>query len=379
MRKIAFITERRADYSRFKPILDLIKKDTELDYTLVVTGAHLMKKYGHTIDVIKKDGFKVAAEIPIFDEDFDDTGAEMVRGIGRILVDLPTILEKEKPDIVLAGFDLGPNLAIAITGSHMNIPVFHLQGGEVTGSIDESLRHATTKFAHVHLASNDDAVKRLIRMGENPKYVFNVGCTSLDVIRNAKKISKETITKRYGLDPSRPYVIIIQHPITTEVEKATRQILETIKAVKSLGVQSLFIYPNTDAGNKKILKEIENSTIKYVPFLDLEDYANLLKYSSALVGNSSSGIHETCFLHVPTVNIGSRQQGRLRPENVIDVDHNKEKIKSAIKKALYNEKFLAKVRRCKSPYGDGRSAQRVIKVLKSVKITPELIQKKITY
>jgi len=379
MRKIAIITERRADYSRFKPVLDLIKKDPELDYALIVTGAHLMEKYGHTVDVIRKDGFEVAAEIPMFGEEAEDTGAEMAAGIGRILVELPAILERERPDVILSGFDLGPNLAITIAGAHMNIPVFHLQGGEVTGSIDESLRHATTKFAHVHLASNEDAVNRIVRMGEDPRYVFNVGCTSLDVIRNAAKLSRDEAARKFNLDPSKPYVVIIQHPVTTEVEKATDHIIETIKAIKELGIQAIFIYPNTDAGNRRILKEIENSDIKHAKFFDLEDYANLLSHAAALVGNSSSGIHETAFLHVPTVNIGTRQQGRLRPDNVIDVGYDKEEIKAAIGKALNDEEFKEKVRNCGSPYGDGRSAERVVKILKELEITPELIQKKITY
>ncbi len=380
MRKIAIITERRADYSRYKPILEKIEDDMDLDYVLYVTGAHLLEKYGRTMDVIINDGYRIDAKIKMYDEGFEDTGAEMSRGIGRVLLGVADELEKSKPDLILTGFDLGPQLAIAIAGAHMNIPVAHIQGGEVTGSIDESLRHAITKFAHIHFPATDDAVERLEKLGEKSKYIFKVGCPSLDSLLNVEPETREKIFDEYGLDPSKPYMILIQHPVTTEVEEGPAQIKKTIEAIKELNLQGIFIFPNTDAGNKGIIKEVEDSDIKHVKFLDIKKYANLLRYASALVGNSSSGIHETASFHVPTINIGTRQQGRLRPESVIDVDYDKEQIKEAINKALYDENFKRIVNSCKNPYGDGKSAEKIVKVLSEIDLdADDLIQKKITY
>ncbi len=185
MRKILFVTERRADYSRFKPIIDKIEEDPDLDYDLVVTGIHLLERHGKTIDHIVKDGIKISSIVPMFAEDHEDSGAEMARAAGRFLEKITHELERLKPDIVLTGFDIGANFAVGVAAAHMNIPVGHVQGGEVSGSIDESLRHALSKFAHFHFPANDDAAKRLIRMGENPEYVFTVGCPSLEGLLHA--------------------------------------------------------------------------------------------------------------------------------------------------------------------------------------------------
>ncbi len=379
MRKIFIITERRADYSRFKPVIDKIIADPELDYDLIVTGIHLLEKYGKTIEFIKEDGIKISGIIPMFEENAEDTGAEMSRALGRALIGVTKELERSKPNIVLTGFDIGANFAAAIAGAHMNIPVAHIQGGEVSGSIDESLRHATSKFAHIHFPSNKDAADRLIRMGEDPRYVFAVGCPSLDVLLNAKKIPKEELEKELGINLSEPFIIIIQHTVTTEVDEVEDQMKETLDAVKELDIPALLLYPNNDAGAQRIIKQIERTKIKRFRTFSIEFYANLLRHAKALIGNSSSGIHETASFHVSTVNIGSRQQGRLRPDNVIDVPCRKDEIKKAIKKALYDDRFLKTVRNCSNPYGDGKSAERIVKILKTINLNKDLVKKKITY
>ena len=196
MIKIFIITERRADYSRFKPILDLIIKDDNLDYVLVVTGAHLKKEMGYTKTEIIKDGFKIHYEIKMFNEK-SDTGAVMVRAFAKVAEKVTYCLEDSNPDLILAGFDIGANLAVTIAGAHMNIPVAHIQGGEVTGTIDESIRHAMSKFSHYHFASNQDAVKRLIKLGEMSDRIFNVGCPSIDAIINTK--DDVSILNKYNL------------------------------------------------------------------------------------------------------------------------------------------------------------------------------------
>ncbi|MDP3726191.1 MAG: UDP-N-acetylglucosamine 2-epimerase [bacterium] len=375
MRKILFVTERRADYSRFKPIIDKIIQDPDLDYYLIVTGIHLLERHGKTIDFIEKDGIKVSSIVPMFEENHGDSGAEMARATGRILQKITYELERLQPDIVLSGFDIGANFALGVAAAHMNIPVGHIQGGEVSGSIDESLRHGLSKFAHFHFPANEDAARRLVRMGENPKYVFTVGCPSLDALLNAPKISKEELGKITGIDFSQKFLIIIQHTVTTDVEKIPEHIQATLEAVKDSNIPALLLYPNNDAGASAIIKAIENTNIRRMRTLSIEEYGNLLRYASALVGNSSSGIHETASFHVPTVNIGDRQKGRLRGENVIDVLSDAQAIKKGIETALYDEAFLEKVKNCANPYGDGKSAERIIKVLKEISLGKELIKK----
>ena len=373
--KVVIVSERRADYSRFKPIMSLMKSDNFFDYYLIVTGISLLKSRGSDIDTIKKDGFKIAKVIRMYKENAPDTGAEMTRSYGRVMIGLADFFEQIKPDLILTGFDIGANFAAAVVGAHMNIPVAHIQGGEVTGSIDESLRHATTKFAHIHFPATYDAASRLRRMGEDPKYIFTVGCPSIDTLLQAPRLSKKEVSDLIGLDSSKPYVLVVQHPVTTEIEKTGWQIRQTIQAVKELGIQGVILYPNNDAGWRAIVSGIKNSSIKYFRGLRPEDFINVLRYSSALVGNSSSGIHETATLKIPTVNIGTRQYGRERPKNVIDVGYKKEEIKSGIQKALYDKKFLAAVKRVKNPYGDGKSAKRIVKILKKLDYKKIPIQK----
>ena len=375
MRTIAIVSERRADYSRFKPILELIREDPELDYRLIVTGISLLKEHGNDIDVIKQDGFDIEAVVPMFREDAPDTGAEMVRAMGRVLPALADLFEGLRPDLILSGFDIGANFAATVAGAHMNIPVAHIQGGEVTGSIDESLRHAMSKFAHLHFPATEASGQRLIRMGEDPRHIFVVGCPSLDVVLAAPVLSKEEVLTAHELDPHRPYVVILQHPVTTEVEQAGRHMAETLAAVRNLNLQGVLIYPNNDAGAQRIIREIRQSGIKIVRSLPSDGFVNLLRYAAALVGNSSSGIHETASLGVPTVNIGTRQQGRERPPNVLDVGNDRGGIGEALKTALHDDAFKALVAQRINPYGDGQAAARIVGILKMVSLD-NLIQKR---
>jgi UDP-N-acetylglucosamine 2-epimerase (non-hydrolysing)/GDP/UDP-N,N'-diacetylbacillosamine 2-epimerase (hydrolysing) len=374
-RTIAIVTERRADYSRFKPILELIRKDPELDYKLIVTGISLLKEHGHDIEVIQRDGFEIEAVLPMFREEAPDTGGEMVRALGRILPALVDTLERLQPDLILTGFDIGANFAAAVAGAHMNIPVAHIQGGEVTGSIDESLRHAMSKFAHIHFPATEASAQRLIRMGEDPRTIYVVGCPSLDVVLGAPVSPKADVLASHGLAPAHPYVVILQHPVTTEVEQAGEQMAETLAAVQELDLQGVLIYPNNDAGAQQIIRQIERSRITVVRSLPPEGFVNLVRYAAALVGNSSSGIHETASLGVPTVNVGTRQQGRERGQNVLDVRCDRREIRQAVATALYDEAFRARVALRVNLYGDGRSAERIVRILKTVHLD-NLIQKR---
>jgi UDP-N-acetylglucosamine 2-epimerase (non-hydrolysing)/GDP/UDP-N,N'-diacetylbacillosamine 2-epimerase (hydrolysing) len=216
-------------------------------------------------------------------------------------------------------------------------------------------------------------------MGEIPKHIFVVGCPSIDAMLDVDISSPDEIKKKFNIDVYKKFFLVLQHPVTTELHNAKEQIKETLKAVKKSGVESVLIYPNNDAGSQAIIGEIKNSNIKYFSTLSLKDYVSLLSYATALIGNSSSGIHETVTFKVPTINIGTRQQGRLRPGNVIDVDYEEYEITGAINKILNDNKFLKDVKYCINPYGDGKSASRIIDILKKINIGNKIIQKRITY
>ena len=308
----------------------------------------------------------------------DDTASEMTRSFGNAIINLSRIIKKLKPDIVFAGFDIGANFASAIIGAHMNIPVVHLEGGEVTGTIDESIRHATSKFAHIHFTTNLVAKQRLVKMGENSKNIFIVGNPSLDAIKNVKNISVTKLEKEFKLDFDLPVVLLIQHTVTSEIDKIDKYFLETVNAIKELNVQCLIISGNSDAGSKKISAVIKKSKIQSHSSLPFNKYINLLRNCSVLVGNSSSGIMEAPFLHKPSVNIGARQNGRLKSTSIINVDYNKNSIKKAIKKALENKK-TKNTKKQRSLYGDGNSSKKIVKLLEKIDLNKIPIQKKLTY
>ena len=326
-KKILLVTERRADYSKLKPILNEIKNSKKLDYYLIVTGSHLLKEHGKTINEIRKDNFTIHKTFRMYDSNGKDSGGDMVRSFGRAIMELSKIIENVKPDIILTGFDIGANLAAAVVGAHMNIHVAHIEGGEVSGTIDDSIRHATTKFAHLHFTSNKDATNRIIKMGENKKNVFTVGNPVLDNLKNIPKINTKILAKKYNLDLKKPFIILLQHTVTTEVNIQSKYITSIINAIKEINIQSIIISGNADAGSKNLLKIINQSKLNQFKTIPYVEFINLLKISSALVGNSSSGIIETPFLRIPTVNIGSRQSGRLRATSVIDTNYNKNSIK----------------------------------------------------
>ena len=380
-RKVFVVTERRADFSRFKPILELVKKDKKLDYNLVVTGSHLLKKHGFTINEIIKSKLKIYDKFQMFDENYiqKDTGSGMAIALGKAVMKLAPILEKSKPDLILSGFDIAANFAVTVVGAHMNIPVAHIQGGEVSGNIDESLRHAMSKFSHYHFAANQDAKKRLIKLGELKSNIFAVGCPSLDALFSEKNLSRIEVIRKFKIDILKDYILIIQHPVTTESKESKKQIIEILKALKKINIQKLFVLPNNDSGAVNIIKVIKKNKVNFTSTLKVQEYKTLLSNCTMLIGNSSSGIHEAASFFKPVVNIGNRQNGRLKPRNVIDVECNTKEILNKINFVLKNKKFVKSLRKLKNPYGDGKSAIKIIKLLKKIRIDKKIIQKKITY
>ena len=382
MRKICVVTSNRSDYSKLKSVMEEINKREDLELIFIVTASHLLADFGTTINSIKKDGFKIDSVARTIIEGEDPV--TMAKSVGLGSLEMPTLLDTYKPDIVLIVGDRFDILPVVISAALMNITIAHIQGGEVTGTIDESIRHVITKFAHIHFPSNKECAERIIKLGEEPSRVFNVGCPATD---HLKKINEETTkdlnefnnTYFSNINFSEPYLIFIQHPVTSEYEEAGKQIRESLEAISSLKIQTIMLYPNVDAGSTKmmsVIREYEDKKkypqIFMYKHIEFEDYIKLLKNCSCIVGNSSSGIRESCFFGIPTVNIGTRQNGRQRGENVIDVDYKRELIKKAIEEKLNNSLY-----RPEFIYGEGGSGKKIAEVLATIKL--KSTQKKITY
>lgn len=380
MRRIAVVTGTRAEYGILRPVLKAIEAEPELELSLVVTGMHLSREFGYTV---KEIGFKISARVDMLPD--NDTLGAMAASVGKGITSMVKAWEQLKPDIIVVLGDRTEPLAAAIAGAYMNIPIAHIHGGDACtgGNIDDAARYAITKFAHIHFPATRKSAERIIRLGEEEWRVHTVGSPALDGILNETLLPAETLAKQLGLDLSRPLILLIQHPVTTQADKAPEQMKETLEAVVESGYPAIVIYPNSDAGGRKmiqLIKEYEKYPfIKTFQNLPRHEYLSLMKAASTLVGNSSSGIIDAPSFGLPAVNIGIRQEGRERGGNIIDVGHNKSEIVKAIKRTLTDEEFLKEVKKCESPYGDGKAGPRITEILSKVEITPQLLQKRITY
>ena len=377
-RKILYITGTRADYGLMRSVLFEMERNPKIDLEIAVTGMHLMKEFGMTVTDVEKDGFKIHIIKDIFKEDNKES---MVHFIGDFINDLSKMIIKINPDIILLLGDRGEMLAGAIVGAYLNIPTAHLHGGEITSTVDEYARHAITKLVNIHLPATKKSAERILKMGEKPENIFLVGAPGLDNILNKKLTVPDEICRNYNLNPSEPIILVVQHPVSLESENSSKQIQATMDAILDLKIQTIIIYPNADAGGREIIKSVskyENypfiQTFKSIPS---EDYLSLMQIANAIVGNSSSGIIEAPSFKLPAVNIGYRQQGREKALNVIDVDYNKEEIKEAILKSIYDEEFIDMIHNSENPYGDGKTSQKVVKILHDIKLNQELLEKKL--
>ena len=378
--KIIAITGTRADYPRVQKVLEQINKDNNFELKIVVSGTHLLKSYGNTYKEIISDGFKIYKKIPIYDKNFDNLyGA--TTAISNCTLKFGKVLQTYKPDLVLITVDRIETLGASIPASIMNFPILHIQGGEVTGTIDENIRHAVTKLSHIHMVANEDAKKRVVKLGENKKYVFNVGCPYIDLIKSTKIINKRTLYKKLDLDLKKKTIILIQHAVTTEYGLSKYQILKTINSLKKLDnkqFQIFSIFSNTDPGSKEIIKQIKKANFKITQNISSQKFMSLMKYSEFIIGNSSCGIREAPSFKLPAINIGTRQNKRLRAPNVIDVDYNSQKINRAINYVLTNKKFRNKLKKVRNPYGDGNASKKIVKLIKKLDLK-KVINKVITY
>lgn len=372
-RKIAVVITARPSYSRVKTVLSAIEKHPDLELQLIIAASALLDRYGSAVNYIEKDGFVISAKVFNVLEGENLTAAAKTTGIG--ILELSTVFDNLKPDIVVTVADRFETMATAIAASYMNIPLAHIQGGEVTGNIDEKVRHAITKLSDYHFVASENAKERVIKLGENPDFVFNTGCPSIDIASEIDKIKGLNFNPylKYGgvgaePDLTKGYLVVMQHPVTTEYQNSRKHIEETLEAVKELNLPTLWFWPNVDAGADGTSTGIrafrENYTLENVHFFkNMEglDFLILLNNAKALIGNSSVGIRECAYLGVPVVNIGSRQNRRDRGQNVVDVDYDKEEIMEAIhtisKKGKTNTSAI---------YGEGNAGVKIADLLDDV-------------
>ena len=378
--KISITTGTRSEYGILRELIKEISKSKKLELYLLVTGMHLSKKFGYTINEIKKDKIPIHAKIKMIPS--GNTPYDMSISLGKGIVGFSKILKKIKPDLNIVLGDRDEALASALAASHMNIPNAHIHGGEISQGIDEYNRHAITKISNIHFAATKKSKERIIKMGENRRNVILTGSPSIDEIKMSKISSKHELEKKYLVDLDRPLFLLIQHPVTTEFEKSGLQIKMTLDALSKLKNQTIAILPNSDAGNQQIINQLrifskKCNFLKVFPNLPRNDYLGFLRHCSALIGNSSSGLIEGSYLHTPVVNIGIRQLGREKDVNVIDVPiFSKLLILNALKKSL--KKKNKKIKNS-SIYGTGNASKKIVQYLETIPINPQMIQKKLVY
>lgn len=390
-RTIAIFTGNRAEYGLQYPIIRAVDAHPDLDYRLLVSGAHLDPNFGNTLDEIRKDGFRINGEVKIE----MDAGSLLAttQAIGTGVMSISKLLNELKPDMMMVYADRFEGFAAVIASTQMNIPTAHVEGGDLTegGALDDSVRHAMTKLAHLHFTTNEQATNRILAMGEESWRVHTVGFPAIDLISDGNFATPIEVVKKLGIDLSRPIVLLTQHSVTTEYEKAGFQfksILQAVEDMASTGVQIVITYPNNDAGGKAIielLKQLSHRNLENIQIhksLGRHVYHGLLALARdpsiriACVGNSSSGIKETPAFGCPTVNIGSRQDGRLRGDNVIDVGYGKDDIEKAIIRCLHDKSFINIARNGKNPYYLGQAGTKIANVLATVTLGEKLIRKR---
>jgi GDP/UDP-N,N'-diacetylbacillosamine 2-epimerase (hydrolysing) len=378
--KLLFITGSRGEWGYIRPILRLCEQRADVEYSLCVTNMHLLPSYGSSVKEIEADGFRIDHRIYMALD--GSNHLSMVKSLGIFLSSLADILANERPDwIVLAG-DRGEQLMGAVAGAFCYVPVAHIQAGELSGNIDGMTRHAIGKYTHLHLAANEDAANRLLRLGEQEFRVHNVGAPQVDELTQGLYTSREDLAQAYGISATREFIMVVQHPVTEEFHLAAQQIDATMAALKQFDLPKVVILPNNDAGSLMIREGIDrNRHGEFHAFANLkrEDYLGLLRTASCIVGNSSSGLLEAPSFKLPAVNLGRRQHQRLQGVNVINASFEQQEIVAAIRRAISPQFRNSLAQNCQNPYGDGHSSERILNLLVATEITEKLLVKNLTY
>jgi UDP-hydrolysing UDP-N-acetyl-D-glucosamine 2-epimerase len=386
LKKICVVVGSRANYSSIKSAMRAIEQHPQLELQLVVGASALLDRYGAVVNLIERDGFRPVARVHMLIE--GESPTTMAKSTGLGLIELPTIFDQLRPDVVLTVGDRFETMATTLAAAYMNIPIAHTMGGEVSGTIDESIRHAVTKFAHIHFPASPGARDRIIRLGEPESSVHLVGCPRIDLVAEIVKnrdphevLSERLFSTGVGdkFDLSQPFLMVSQHPVTTEYGDGERQITETLEAVRRTGLPAIVLWPNADAGSDDIARGIRKwrerglgAHMHFFKNLPIDVYVTLMKHTACLIGNSSSGIREGAYLGTPVVNIGTRQQGRERGRNVIDVDYDRDSIYRAVERQVNHGPY-----EMDPIYGDGKAGLRIAEILS--RIGKVNVQKRIVY
>lgn len=374
-RKICFVITSKIHYGRSTLILEALKRRADIELQIVVAASALSEMSGDVLADLKRDGFSVNDKIVMTIEGGNSVAMAKTTGVG--IMEFTTAFDNLQPDIVVVRGDRYEVLSAAVASAYLNIPVAHIEGGDVSGTIDESVRHAITKLSHIHFPTNQESANRIIRMGENPKYVFNVGASDIEFVAKNRFRVSEKLVNQIGVgdavDIDKPFLIVMQHPVTSETAANKKHMEETLAAVYDLSIPAICFWPNSDAGTDQVSKAIREfrelqkpQHIRFLKYLPPEQFIGLLKRAACLVGNSSAGIKECSYLGIPVVNIGTRQHGRMRAHNVLDVGYDKAAIKRAIKKQITHGLYGTS-----DAYYKKDTSRNIAKMLAIIKVSPQ--------
>ena len=377
-RRLLYVTGTRADFGLMERTLRAIMKSSLLELGVIVTGMHLSPRHGETVHQIEAGGFPIVSRVHMLLQ--GDTGGAMAKGIGLAILSMTQALEEHRPDVLLVLGDRGEMLAGALAAAHLNIPVAHVHGGEVTGSIDESVRHAITKLAHIHMPTTRKSAERIRRMGEDPARVHIVGAPGLDDVPLLRTVDRSALLRRIGLPDAASYIVVVFHPVTTDGATNGSGLDSILRACSKIGKQIVLFRPNSDAGNESINRVVEEWAAKpgvhVLTDLPRLQYLGLLSGADALVGNSSSGIIETPSLGVPSINVGSRQNLRERNPSTLDAACSERAVERALRTVFHERSFQSRIADRRNVHGDGKTAARIVRILETTRLSKDILEKR---
>lgn len=383
MRKILVVTGTRAEYGLLYWTMKEIKNNKDLKLQLVVTGNHLVKEYGYTVEQIRKDGFIIDEEIDMIIN--SEKKSSIAKSMGIEMIQMAQCFDRLKPDILLVLGDRYETFVAVTCAMMMNIPIAHMNGGESTeGLVDEQIRHAITKMSHIHFSGADYYKERIIKMGEESWRVYNVGQAGIENIKKQKLLSKQEMEKELQICFDKPIFLITYHPVTLDLENIEKQIDNLLNAITQFDAKYIFTYPNADFGSKIIIDKINdfvmNNDNAYIYYsLGQKKYLSLLKYVEVMIGNSSSGIIESPIFKLPVVNIGDRQKGRIKNKNIIDTAYDEHDIYKAIYTIYHNKIFRKNLENIDNIYGDGTTSSQIVNILTNIELGQKILFKKLAY
>ncbi len=379
MRTISVVTVGRSDYGIYLPVLRKIQGDPDVELRLIVAGMHLDQRFGMTVDSIEADGFEISGRVDM--QQPSDSPQDVASAMGAGTVGFARVFSRSRPDILVVLGDRFEMHSAAVAATPFNIPVAHIHGGEVTeGAIDELYRHSMTKLSHLHFVATEEFGNRVLQMGEEPWRVVISGAPSLDNLKSIDIMDRRELAQTFGIDCDSDPLLVTFHPVTLEQDQTEWQFSELLQALDECGQPTVFTMPNADTNGRMIATMISDFVdsrpkAKFVTSFGTRGYLGLMAQALAMVGNSSSGIIEASSFELPVVNIGTRQSGRLRSPNVIDVAYTKEDISNGIRSAV-DPSFKRSLIGMVNPYGSGNAADKIVAVLKETELGDRLLRKR---